>query len=185
MNKFSFWFRKCRQALNLSQTQVASKLGINQMKVSSIENNKLEPDKSLIGRIEDLFGQFPSSDDLVINKIELNNEFSDIKRNMPEKAIEALKIYREEKNNGFCLHINKNTYITADRYQYILHQRNTQLYFAEIKYLLKYMVASEMRQSAVSSVEEIINKLDNIYEKIEEKFNNYDPANVAKELELN
>lgn len=173
MNDLSNWLKERRKDFGFTQMQVADKLGIHQAQVSSLENGKLAPDATLMVKIDTLYGKFTGSYTLA--------EPTDKK--MSSKAKDGLKAYREAKENNFCLRLDANTVITADRMQYILKQGANASYFTEIKSLLKYLVAAQMRQSAVNSVQEIINKIDEIYKRIEKEFDNYDPANIAASTE--
>lgn len=174
MSNLSEWLKGRRKDCGFTQMQVADKLGIHQAQVSGLENGKLAPDTSLMIKIDGLYGKFTGS--------YVPSETSNLKK-MSDRAKEGLKAYREAKENNFCLRLDAQTVISADRNQYILKQGAGTSYFAEIKALLKYLVASHVRQSAVNSVQEICDKLDEIYKLIEAKFDGYDPANVAASVE--
>lgn len=176
MSALSDWIKERRRELGLSQMQAASKLGMNQGQVSHLENGKLMPDAEMMSKIDAVFGKFAGS--------YVPIQSAPGTKRMSEKAKEGLKAYREAKENNFYLKIDDSTFITADRNQYILKQGANTSYFTEIRSLLKYFAASHMRQSAVNSVQEICDKLDKIYKLIEEKFDGYDPANVAASAEL-
>lgn len=164
MENFANWLKEKRNTFSLTQTQLASKLGINQGHISGLETGRLKPDKELINKAEKIFneiGMMPSEN-----------------KKMPNKALEALKAYRENKDGSFNLELYDGVFITADRNQYILHQGANLSYFVDIKSLLKYFIASKARQSAITSVKEIIDKLDEIYANIDKKFANYNPAKI-------
>lgn len=165
------WTKSRRKDLGLTQAQVAAKLGLNQAHVSQIESGKLKPDVVLMKKINEIFGAFDGS--YVASVVDPS------KKTMPDKAMEALKAYREAKENNFCLQISKNIYITADRNQYILHHNGHLSYFVDIKALLKYLLGAEVRTSAVTTVKEVVQKLDELYILINDKFDKYDPANIA------
>lgn len=173
MSNLSDWLKERRKDSGFTQMQVADKLGIHQAQVSSLENGKLAPDSALMNKIDTLFGKFTGS----------YTPAEPTAKKMSDKAKDGLKAYREAKENNFFLKLDANTIITADRMQYILKQGANTSYFTEIKSLLKHLIVSHMRQSAVSSVQEIIDKIDETYKLIEEKFDNYDPANVAASSE--
>lgn len=177
MSALSDWIKERRKILNLTQAQVASRLGIHQAQVSSLENGKFLPDAAIMTKIDAVFGKFAGSYVPV-------QSAPGTKRPMSSKAQEALKAYRDSKENSFYLQLDDNTYITADRNQYILKQGANVSYFVNLKALIKSLVASQMRQSAVTSVQEIASKLDEIYKLIENKFDGYDPANVAETSRL-
>lgn len=172
MSTLSDWIKERRKILNLTQAQVAVKLGIHQAQVSVLENGKFMPDSAMMNKIDAIFGKFAG----VYVPPEITSESKNL---MSTKAREGLKAYREAKENNFCLQIEQNVYITADRNQYILKQGANASYFVELKALIKYLIVSQVRQSAVNSVQEISNKLDEIYKQIEDKFANYNPANVT------
>jgi len=174
MSNLSDWLKERRKDFGFTQIQVADKLGIHQAQVSGLENGRISPDTTLMTKIDALYGKFSGS--FIPTESNTNK--------MSIKAREALKAYREAKENNFCIQLDKQTIITADRNQYILKQGANTSYFVDIKSLLRYLVASQMRQSAVNSVQDICNKLDEIYKLIEIKFNEYDPANVSVSEEL-
>ncbi len=177
MSALSDWIKERRRELGFTQAQVASKLGLHQANVSSLENGKFLPDAEMMKKIDAVFGQFAGSYVPV-------QSAPGTKKVMPAKTQEGLKAFREAKENNFFLRIDDNTYITADRNQYILKQSAHTAYFVEIRALLKFLVVTHVRQSAVNSVKEIIAKQDEIFKLIEEKFANYDPANISEETPL-
>lgn len=174
MNTLHEWIKERRRALGFTQAQIAGKLGIHQAQVSGLETGRFKPDSILMSKINDTFGKF--SGIYVPMTVENTN-----KKTMPDKAREALKAYHEAKENNFYLQLDKTTYITADRNQYILHQGTNLSYFTQLTSLLKHMMASHIRTSAVSSVEQILAKIDEIYSLIDNKFGFYDPANILVE----
>lgn len=97
-----------------------------------------------------------------------------------EKAAEGLRLYRLNKEaNTFRIDIDETSYITADKHQYILHQGKLQFYFVDLKNLLKHMITTSVRQSAVVSIQSIVDKLDELYVLIDKKFDgNKDPQNI-------
>lgn len=174
MSAFSDWFKDRRAALGLTQSQVASKLGVHQAQISMLEKGKMSPDESLIAKVTAVMGKFEGS------YVPIPTAPRE-KKMMPNKAQEALKAYRESKQGSFNLQLDANTVITADKFQYVLRQGTHCSYFVELKSLLKFLVASQMCQSAVSSVKEILAKLDEVYQKIDERFADYNPANISKD----
>ena len=94
-----------------------------------------------------------------------------------------MKAAREAKEDSFRLEFEPGLFITADRYQYVLHQGMRLSYFTEITSLLKYMIASQLRQSPVASVQQIVDKISEIHKLIDTKFGNYDPANIKALLD--
>ncbi len=172
MSAFSDWFKDRRMALGFTQAQVASKLSIHQAQVSVLEKGKISPDESLMAKIAAIMGKFEGS------YVPVPSAPKDGKRVMPSKAKEALRAYREAKQDGFNLQLDNNTSITADKFQYILRSNGHNSYFTDLRSLLKFLIVSQMRQSAVSSVKEVIEKIDEIYKNIEEKFAGYDPASI-------
>lgn len=172
MSALSDWIKDRRKVLGLTQSQVANKLGVHQAQISSLENGKFVPDTDLMSKIDGVFGKFAGSYVPV--------QSAPGTKRMSEKAKDGLKAYREAKENNFFLKIDSNVFITADRNQYILKQGANASYFTDIKSLVKHLVVSQLRQSDVSSVQEIVTKLDEIYKKVDEKFSGYDPANIAE-----
>src|SRR6266702_2897493 len=164
------WFKTRRKEMGFTQAQVASKLGVHQAQVSALESGRSKPDQNALTKIEQLFGIF-------VNAVPAVKDLS--KKEMPSAAMEALKAYRESKENGFCIDLGHNLIITADRNQYILRQGTNASYFTELTPLIKYMIISQVRQSSVSSVQEMADKLQEIYKLIEVKFNEYDPAHIS------
>lgn len=177
MSALSGWIKERRDELKLTQVQVASRLGVHQAQVSSLENGKLMPDATMMTKIEAVFGKFAGAYIPV-------QSAPGTKKIMSSKAKKGLKAYREAKENNFCLKIDSNVFISADRNQYILKQGANTSYFVELKALIKYLVASKMRQSAVNTVQDVSDRLDEIYKSIEEKFDEYDPANIAEIAEM-
>lgn len=173
MSALSDWIKERRRVLGLTQAQVASKLGVHQAQVSSLEAGKFMPDVAMMTKIDTVFGKFAGA------YIPAQSA-PGTKKVMSSKAKEGLRAYREAKGDSFYLEIDDNTFITADRFQYILRNGAHTSYFTELKTLVKSLVASQMRQSSVDSVKEVIEKLDEIYKLIEKKFDGYDPANVAE-----
>lgn len=167
------WIKERRRLLGFTQAQIAMKLGIHQAQVSALESGKFQPDKQTMSKINDIFGEY-RGDYVPAISVSVGD-----KKGMSDKTKEALRAYRETKENGFYLKISDDIYITADRNQYILHQGTNLTYFTEIKFLIKHLVSSQVRQSAVSSVEEILNKMNELYKNIELKFDGYDPADVS------
>jgi transcriptional regulator with XRE-family HTH domain len=172
MNTFSEWLKTRRKDMGLTQVQVATKLGVHQAQVSALEGGRTTPDHNLLVKTEKLFGSFSDTYTSTIKDKDA------AKKEMPSAAMEALKAYREKKDTGFYLELEKGLVITADRNQYILRQGVNASYFTELKLLIKYMIASQIRQSSVDSVQKVLDKLDSIYELVEAKFNEYDPANI-------
>jgi len=172
MSALSDWLKTRRKELGFTQVRLAERLGVHQAIVSTLENGK-PPDAILMEKIESIYGKFAGS------YIPAQSSTPGTKKIMSAKAKDGLKAYREAKENNFCLQID-DMCITADRNQYILKQGANASYFVELKALLKYLIASKARQSAVNSVQEICKKLEEIYKRIEEKFNNYDPAGIEE-----
>lgn len=167
MNELAGWIKERRKNLGLSQAQLATKLGLNQGHVSHLENGKILPDADMMTKIDAVIGKF-------------SGEYTpDTTPKKVHSAKEALKAYREAKEDAFCLQIDTNIFITADRHQYILKQGANASYFTDLTSLTKYLVVSQVRQSAVNSVQEICNKIDEVYKLIEKKFMGFDPAGVA------
>lgn len=166
MSALSDWIKERRKALGLSQTQVATKLGVNQGQVSHLENGKFAPDAEMMAKLDAILGKFTGS---------FTPQASSA---MSERSMNGLKAYRESKDSGFCLKIDANIVITADRNQYILKQGANTSYFTQLASLAKYLVVSQARQSSVDSVLQVCNKLDEIYALIDKKFSGFDPANV-------
>lgn len=175
MSALSDWIKERRAVLKLTQVHVASRLGLHQAQISQLENGKLMPDADLMTKIDAVFGKFAGSYVPV--------QSAPGTKKMSDRAKDGLKAYRESRENGFFLKIDNTTNITADRNQYILKQGANASYFTDLKSLVKYLVALELRQSSVSSLQEILDKLDEIYGAIEERFDKYDPANVTENRE--
>jgi len=172
MSALSDWIKERRRALGLTQTQVANRLGVHQAQVSSLENGGFMPDVDMMTKIDAIFGKFAGA------YIPAQSA-PGTKKIMSSKAKEGLKAYRDAKENNFYLEIDNGIHITADRNQYILKQGANASYFIDLRSLIKYLITSQVRQSAVSSVQEVVDKIDEIYERIDKKFDNYDPANIA------
>lgn len=177
MSALSDWIKEQRKSLGLTQAQFASKIGIHQAQVSGVESGRIVPDDITMEKINSVLGKFPG--------LFTPNKMTALpKKIMSDKAKEGLEAYREARENNFYLSIDDNTHITADRNQYILKQGANTSYFVEIKALLKFLVATRMKQSSIDSVQQISDKLDETYALIEAKFAGLNPANISDTVDL-
>lgn len=181
---FDNWLKEKRTEFNLSQAKFAEKLGIkNSSTYTLLEGGKQKPTADELATIKKAIGEYVGNvETRTIHprgwhlKKHRENKLNASPESAEEIVAEAPAV------KPFFIQLDETTVIKADSHQYKLIIGGHQTYFIEFAPMLKHMIHEKVKTSSIESIEQVINKIDEVYKLINERFVNFDPAGIKSDF---
>ena len=180
---FQDWLKLKRSQKGINQSATAVICGLTQPQYSLLERGKSFPTKL---QAEKLFKYFERSQDeaIEVQTVEpvVSEENVDDTDSSSGADGESLS-EKDDSNSSFCLQLDEETKILADRYQYILQIGAQKSYYVNLKSLFKSLVQMTFRRSAISTVNEMSIRIEEINKKIDKYFSIIDDSKLFENRE--
>lgn len=169
MQTFNNWLKELRKSLGLTQAAAAKKIGcgLQQATYSLLETGKRPIDAAMFSAIKLAFGEPPADVDPTLVWA-TNLTTGTTAAQAPVSPTTATTTAQKEVEKSFMVSIDADTYVTADKYQFVLVHKRIPSYYGSLKSLAKTLTGFLVREENVQSLTDMIAALERAEKKIDD-----------------